>query len=78
MRAIFNWRYYFLFILGAIAFCGIFAMPNDDLGIGAWTFNLIISKLIGMTAGYFSYKLTIYWQQKGLIPELAKYMEDEE
>lgn len=78
MKALLNWRYYILLILGLVAICGIFAIPEDSLGMGAWTFILIISKLLGFIAAYYNYKLTVYWEKKGLIPELSKFITEEE
>lgn len=78
MKAFFNWRYYVLLAIGIIAICGIFAVPDDSLGIRLWTFYLVITKLIGLTAAYYNYKLTTYWEKKGLIPELSTYIKEEE
>lgn len=72
MKMLLNWRYYVMLILGLIGIIGIFAIPNDDLGLGTWTVYLIGSKLVGATAFYINYKLTEYWQSKGLVPELSK------
>lgn len=78
MKAFLNWRYYIVLVIGLVAIFGIFAIPNESLGMGAWTFNLIISKLIGLAAAYYNYKLTAYWEKKGLIPELSKFITEEE
>lgn len=78
MKAIVNWRYYLLLILGVVAICGIFAIPDDNLEIGKWTLYIILSKLIGLTAAYCNYKLITYWEKKGLIPELSRFITEEE
>lgn len=78
MKAFLNWRYYILLVIGLIAICGIFAIPDESLKMGTWTFNLIISKIIGLTAAYYNYKLTAYWEKKGLIPELSRFITEDE
>lgn len=76
MKAILNWRYYVIIILGILTVGGIFAVPNDDLGQGEWMFYLILTKMIGFSAGFLNYKLTLYWEDKGLIPEYSKLIQD--
>lgn len=74
MKALLNWRCHILFILGLITICGIFSVPDDRLSMVPWILSLIISKLIGFAGGYSAYRLISYWGRKGLIPELTKFI----
>lgn len=76
MRAFLNWRYYALLLLGFVAIIGIFGVPADDSP--TWFGDLILSKIIGASAGYAMYRLIEHWSKNNLIPELDKLTEDEE
>lgn len=78
MKAILNWRYYILFIIGMVATIGIFGVPDDNLPPMKWTANLLVSKGIGALAGYAFYKLIAYWEVRNLIPEWTKMYQDME
>ena len=47
MKALLNWRYYVLMVVGMIAVIGTFSVPIDDQPLGAWLLALIIPKIIG-------------------------------
>ena len=36
MKALLNWRYYVLMVVGMIAVIGTFSVPIDDQPLGAW------------------------------------------
>ena len=36
MKALLNWRYYVLMVVGMIAVIGTFSVPIDDQPFGAW------------------------------------------
>lgn len=78
MKAILNWRYYVLLIIGFVACVGIFGVPDDSLSDLRWTMSLLISKGIGALAGYVFYKLITYWEVRNLIPEWTKIYQDME
>ena len=50
MKALLNWRYYVLMVVGMIAVIGTFSVPIDDQPLGAWLLALIIPKIIGFGA----------------------------
>lgn len=52
MKALLNWRYYVLMVVGMIAVIGTFSVPIDDQPLGAWLLALIIPKIIGFGAWY--------------------------
>lgn len=76
MKALLNWRYYVLLLLGFIAMIGIFGIPADDNP--AWFSYMILSKVIGVGAGYAMYRLIEHWNKNNLIPELDKQTEGED
>lgn len=77
MKALFNWRYYILIVVGLIAILGVFSVPIDDQPFGKWIASLIISKVIGLGALYLNYRMVVYWETRNRIPEMTK-MEQEE
>ena len=76
MRALLNWRYYVLLLLGFVAMIGIFGVPADDNP--AWFSDMILSKVIGFSAGYAMYRLIDHWSKNNLIPELDKLAKEED
>jgi hypothetical protein len=76
MKALLNWRYYVLFLLGFVATVGIFGVPDDNSP--TWLGDLIFSKVIGFGAGYIVCKLVGYWSKRNLIPEFDEITKDEE
>lgn len=71
-----NYRYYVLFVLLMVAIVGLFSEPMDDLPFSKWAWAMIVSKAIGLSAGYAAYRLTVYWEKLGVIPELAEEIND--
>lgn len=55
MKALLNWRYYVLMVVGMIAVIGTFSVPIDDQPLGAWLLALIIPKIIGFGLGISSF-----------------------
>lgn len=78
MKALLNWRYYVLMVVGLIAILGVFSVPIDDQPFGKWIMALILSKVIGLGALYLNYKMVVYWDARGLIPEMSKTMQEED
>lgn len=76
LKPLMNWRYYVLFVLFGIGSIGIFCVPSDDSE--TWFTDLFISKAVGGLFIYVFYKLTEYWNIKGLIPELMRFTSEEE
>lgn len=74
MKALLNWRYYVLMVVGMIAVIGTFSVPIDDQPFGAWLLALIIPKIIGFGAWYIIFRMCDYWDARGLIPEMSKTM----
>lgn len=71
MKALLNWRYYVITVIGLIAIIGIFSVPIDDLPFGA-------SKVIGFGAIYLNLRMIVYWEARNLIPEMSKMMQEED
>lgn len=78
MKALLNWRYYVLMVVGMIAVIGTFSVPIDDQPFGAWLLALIIPKIIGFGAWYIIFRMCDYWDARGLIPEMSKTMQEED
>lgn len=78
MKALLNWRYYVLMVVGMIAVIGTFSAPIDDQPLGAWLLALIIPKIIGFGAWYLIFRMCDYWDARGLIPEMSKTMQEED
>lgn len=76
IKALLNWRYYVLFLLGFVATVGIFGVPDDNSP--TWFTDMLLSKVIGFGAGYILYRLIIYWSKRNLIPELDEIAKDKE
>lgn len=76
MRALLNWRYYVLLLLGFVAIAGILGGPADDSP--TWLSDLIFSKVIGFGAVYIFCKLAGYWSKRNFIPEFDEIIKDEE
>lgn len=62
-----NWRYYVLCALWVVCILGIFAIPGDDLPAFEWTLLLVLSKIVGIVAGYLCLTLTNYWEDNELL-----------
>ena len=78
MKALLNWRYYILMVVGLIAILGVFSVPIDDQPFGKWITALIFSKVIGFGALYLNYKMVVYWEARNRIPEMSKTMQEED
>lgn len=78
MKALLNWRYYVITVIGLIAIIGIFSVPIDDLPFGSWLSALIVSKVIGFGAIYLNLRMIVYWEARNLIPEMSKMMQEED
>jgi len=78
MKALLNWRYYILMVVGLIAILGVFSMPIDELPFGEWISALILSKVIGFGALYLNYRMVAYWEARNRIPEMTKMMQAED
>lgn len=78
MKALLNWRYYVITVIGLIAIIGIFSVPIDDLPFGVWLSALIVSKVIGFGAIYLNLRMIVYWEARNLIPEMSKMMQEED
>lgn len=78
MKAILNWRYYVLIIIGTVSVVAIFGVPEDSLPMGEWMTSLLISKGIGVLAIYVLNKLISHWEARNLIPEFTDMYQEEE
>ena len=78
MKALLNWRYYVLMVVGMIAVIGTFSVPIDDQPFGAWLLALILSKVIGLGALYLNYRMVVYWEARNRIPEMSKMMQEDD
>ena len=56
-----NYRYYILAVLAVITVLCLMAVPNDNLPNIAYAYCLVF--------GWFTAKLTHYWERRGSIPE---------
>ena len=72
-----NWRYYALISLAGVAVTGLFSMPCENLGLGAWAASFAASKAIGIGATFACTKLMEKWVEDGKIPELENYLTEE-
>ena len=50
MKVLTNYRYYVLFVVFAVGMLGTFAVPDDNLPGGAWTWILFSTKAVGFAA----------------------------
>lgn len=75
MKAMMNWRYHVLFIVGAIAILGIFSTPADDAK--SWWLALVASKSIGIVAAWLWYRMFKLWDERNEIPEMSNLAKDE-
>nr|DAZ61695.1 MAG TPA: hypothetical protein [Caudoviricetes sp.] len=67
MKANSNWRMWILAVFGMICLVCIAGEPiNQD----TWYRDFLISKATGFLSGYITYRLAIYWEAKGILPEL--------
>lgn len=76
-RILTNWRYYALISLAGVAVTGLFSMPCENLGLGAWAASFAASKAIGIGAAFACIKLMEKWVCDGKMPELEAYIEEE-
>lgn len=76
-RMLINWRYYALISLAGVAVTGLFSMPCENLGLGAWAASFAASKAIGIGATFACIKLMEKWVEDGKIPELENYLTEE-
>ena len=73
-RKLIHWRYYALISLAGVAVTGLFSMPCENLGLGAWAASFAASKAIGIGAAFAYIKLMEKWVEDGKIPELENYL----
>lgn len=78
MKALLNWRYYILMVVGLIAILGVFSVPIDDQPFGKWITALILSKVIGFGALYLNYKMVVYWEARNRISEMTKMTQEDD
>ena len=71
MKALLNWRYYVLMVVGMIAVIGTFSVPIDDQPLGAWLLALIIPKIIGFGA-WWKIQCKLPPKTKAILPPCAK------
>lgn len=64
-----NYRYYILAVLAVITVLCLIAVPNDNLPNIAYAYCLVSSKILCLVFGWFTAKLTHYWERRGSIPE---------
>lgn len=76
-RMLINWRYYALISLAGVAVTGLFSMPCENLGLGAWAASFAASKAIGIGAAFACIKLMEKWVEDRKIPELENYLTEE-
>ena len=76
-RMLINWRYYALISLAGVAVTGLFSMPCDNLGLGAWAASFAASKVMGIGAAFACIRLMEKWAEDGKIPELEHYITEE-
>lgn len=76
-KAFLNWRYYLMMVLGVVTMLGVFSVPNEEMPLIEWAYKLALSKIIGFGAGYAVYRLMRYWENRNLVPELSKLLEEE-
>lgn len=76
MKALLNWRYYILGILGMLTILGIFSEPLPESE--HWYRDMFISKVIGFGCGYLFAKLVQYWESRNAIPELSEELNEED
>lgn len=65
-----NWRIHLLFLLGIITVLLVLSDCDDWLG-------LIVSKAIGFTLGYTTYRLAKYWNKKEQLNNLSDLVDEE-
>lgn len=72
-----NYRYWVLGILGCIIAVGLIAVPQEDLGILAYTAILLGTKLVALIAIVFYAILYMHWKNNNKIPKLTSITDEE-
>lgn len=75
-KVITNYRYWLLLIVGFVAMCGTFAVPDGALPLLSWLWVLVSTKAVGFAAAYLWYRLIKRWEDRGTIPELIEFTKD--
>lgn len=79
MKAIItNYRYWVLNALALVILLGLIAVPQDNIGTWLYIAVLFGSKLIAILALTLFFILYLHWQDNGEIPELTKFVNEEE
>lgn len=74
MKEIFNFRYYVLFALVAIATICTLTI-SDDEALDMWIAYFVVSKVIALALWIVIYRMINYWLPKGRISALADMTE---
>ena len=64
-----NWK---TWIIGILAATCIICWVSEPISNNTWFRDFFISKAIGTVAGYFAYRLAVYWGKKEMVSNLNK------
>ncbi len=76
MKAITNYRYWVLTLLGIIAVSGIAAFPADELSLAQYFVVLFATKAVAVVAAAITFSLGCHWYNQGRLPELSDLDEE--
>lgn len=74
MKQIFNYRYYVLFALVAVATICTLTISEDE-AFDMWVAYFVVSKVIALALWIVIYRMINYWLPKGRISVLANLSE---
>lgn len=75
MKALTNYRYHVLLLVGLVAVLGLFSTPAE--GVSSYWLALIAGKTIGFTFAAVWCKLFRIWDNRGELPELANLINED-
>lgn len=75
MKALTNYRYHVLFLVGLVAVLGLLSTPAE--GASSYWLALIAGKAIGFTFAAVWYMLLRIWDNRGELPELANLINED-
>lgn len=76
MKAVLNFRYWVLAVLGITSIVALFSSPNEELPIFTWFFMLIASKVFGIAIFILFCAILEKWDEEGKVPELTGLMRE--
>ena len=66
MKELRNWR---IWVIGLLATTALILICSEPISEEKWFATFLFSKILGFVFGYAAYRIIIYWESKGLLPE---------